>query len=271
MTGTVPALSIVCMAVAGVISFAIPVVLFIYFRKNKNADVLPFFVGCAVMLLFALVLESAVHRIVFASSAGEKIQNTTWLYALYGGFMAGLFEETGRYCAFKTVLKKYRENDANALMYGAGHGGFEAAAILGITSINNIAYSVLINTGGMDAVIAAVPAELQIQLQTVVESLLSTPFLHFLLGGVERVSAVILQISLSILVWFAAKIPGKRYLYPLAIFLHFAVDALMVLISSAGIPVLGVEAFVFICAIAVALIAKKVWAGNHKTEINDSN
>ena len=35
-------------------------------------------------------------------------------------------------------------------MYGAGHGGFEAIYLLGITSINNIIYSVLINSGRTD-------------------------------------------------------------------------------------------------------------------------
>ena len=269
MTGTVSTLSIICMAISGIISFAIPVVLFIYFRKKKKADVLPFFAGCAVMLLFALVLESSVHRLVFASPAGEKILNTTWLYALYGGLMAGLFEETGRFCAFKTVLKKYRENDANALMYGAGHGGFEAAALLGVTSINNIAYSVLINTGGIDTVLSAVPAELKPQLETAVQTLISASSSQFLLGGAERIFAVTLQIALSVLVWFAAKDPGKRYLYPLAIFLHFAVDALMVVISSAGVPMLCVECFVGACAAAAAFIAKRQWVLNHRPEIQE--
>ena len=32
-------------------------------------------------------------------------------------------------------------------MYGAGHGGVEAMLLLGLTSINNIANSTLINSG----------------------------------------------------------------------------------------------------------------------------
>lgn len=101
MTGTVPTSSIVFMAVSCLIGFAIPLGLFIYFRKKKGADVLPFFVGCAIMLVFALILESMVHRVVLSSDIGSVIQGTIWLYALYGGAMAGLFEETGRFIAFK--------------------------------------------------------------------------------------------------------------------------------------------------------------------------
>ena len=149
MTGTVPTLSMVFMAVSILIGFGLPLAMFLYFRLKKKADILPFFVGCAVMLLFALILEAMVHRVILGSSVGGKIQNNVWLYAVYGGLMAGLFEETGRFLAFKTVLKKHQHRDVNALMYGAGHGGIEAFAILGIASVNNIIYSLLINSGNM--------------------------------------------------------------------------------------------------------------------------
>ena len=62
MNGTVPSLSIVFMAVSCLIGFALPVALLLYFRIRKKADILPFFTGCAVMLIFALILEAAVHR-----------------------------------------------------------------------------------------------------------------------------------------------------------------------------------------------------------------
>ena len=96
MTGTVPALSIVFMAVTCATCFLTPLALFLYLRLVKKADVYPFFAGCAVMLLFAFILEPGLHSLVFSSPAGPAIRNNIWLYALYGGFMAGLFEETGR-------------------------------------------------------------------------------------------------------------------------------------------------------------------------------
>ena len=58
MTGTVPTLSMVFMAVSILIGFGLPLAMFLYFRLKKKADILPFFVGCAVMLLFALALGS---------------------------------------------------------------------------------------------------------------------------------------------------------------------------------------------------------------------
>lgn len=259
MTGTVSALSIAFMAISCVIGFAIPIVLLIYFRKKKGADILPFFIGCAVMLVFALLLESAVHRLVLFSDIGKMIQNNIWLYALYGGLMAGIFEETGRFLAFKTVLRKKQGKDINALMYGAGHGGFEAAALLGITMINNIIYSVMVNSGNTAALTGTLSGDVLAQVEASIQALITTPSYQFLLGGVERIFAVILQLFLSVLVWFAVKKKGKGYLYPLAILIHFLVDALTVVLSGLGVNMIMIEIVIGILSVLTAFFAKKVW------------
>lgn len=259
MTGTVPTSSIVFMAVSCLIGFAIPLGLFIYFRKKKGADILPFFVGCAIMLVFALILESMVHRVVLSSDIGSVIQGTIWLYALYGGAMAGLFEETGRFIAFKTVLRKRQDKDANALMYGAGHGGFEAAMLLGITMINNLVYSMMINSGNVAALTESLPADRITQIVMAVQELIAAPPYQFLLGGAERIFAVTMQISLSVLVWFSAKKQGSRHLYPLAILIHLVADTLPIMLSGIGMPVVLVEAVIGIMAVLVAVYAKRVW------------
>ena len=45
------------------------------------------------------------------------------LLALVAGLFPGLFEETGRLVAFKTVLKK-RKNRETSISYGTGTGGY---------------------------------------------------------------------------------------------------------------------------------------------------
>ena len=66
MTVTVPTLSIIFMAVSCAVCFLTPLALFLYLRLVKKADVYPFFAGCAVMLLFAFILESGLHLAVRA-------------------------------------------------------------------------------------------------------------------------------------------------------------------------------------------------------------
>ena len=262
MAGTVPVLSILFMGLALVISAALPVGLCIYFHRAKKAALFPFFIGCAAMILSAFVLESLAHRCILSTNAGAVILENIWLYGLYGGAMAGLFEETGRFIAFKTILRNHRDNDANALMYGAGHGGIEAFVILGITSINNIIYSVLINTGRTEVLTAPLAGDMRKQVEAAIHALITTPSWHFLIGGVERILAVILQISLSVLVWFAAKKKNRIYYYPLALVLHLIVDAGAVILSGRNVSPLVVEVVVAAFTVLSVLIAGRVWQEN---------
>ena len=259
MTGSVPVLSIVLMAVSCALCFLVPLALFLYLRLVKKADVYPFFAGCAVMLLFAFILESGMHSLVLNSAAGPVIRNNIWLYAIYGGFMAGLFEETGRYLAFAFALKRYRAKNVNALMYGAGHGGFEAIAIVGLTMINNITWSVMINNGTISTMLSSLSGDQLTQAQQSVALLAATPSYQFLLGGVERLFAIALHIALSVIVWFAVKWEGKLYLYPAAIMIHFAVDAAAALLSGLGVNVIIIEAVVAVLTAAAVLFARRLW------------
>ena len=251
----------VFMAVAMVFAFGAPIVLLIYYKK-KGAEVLPFFIGCAVFIVFALILESLVHNIVLKGlPVGEKIMGSTLLYALYGGLMAGLFEETGRFVAFKTVLKKRQDNDRNALMYGAGHGGVEAIILLGFAYASNIVMSIMINTGLADKLTAGLSGDMLAQVQAIFGSLTGTAPTTYLLAIVERCAAIVTHISLSVLVWFAAKKPGKLWLYPLAILLHAALDGLTVVLA-AQLPVTAVEGCLVVMAVLLALLACGVWKRN---------
>ena len=259
MTGTVSSLSIAFMAVSCLISFGVPIALFIYLQVAKKADIYPFFAGCTVMLLFAFLLESGAHQVILSSPAGETIRGSVWLYALYGGLMAGLFEETGRYLAFSFALKRYRDKNVNALMYGAGHGGFEAIVISGLTMINNLAWSHMINSGNIEAITGSLSGDALAQAEQSISLLVSTPSYQFLLGGVERVLAIILHLALSVLVWFAAKWDGKLHLYGIAVLLHAAVDAVAVILSQTGVHVVIVEIAVGAATAAAVLFARRVW------------
>ena len=258
---SVPTLSIVFMALATLFAFAIPVVLLIYYRK-KGADILPFFIGCAVFVIFALFLEPLMHQLVLkVLPVGKTIMGNTLLYALYGGLAAGVFEETGRFLAFKTVLKKKLGNDRNALMYGAGHGGIEAILIVGLTYIGNIVISVLINAGQADLLTATATGEAAEQLKAVFDSLIATAPWTYLLAIVERAVAITTHVCLSVLVWFAVKKPGKGWLFPLAILLHAALDGLTVILA-AHLPAAAVEGCLVVMTLGLVFLTRALWKKN---------
>lgn len=256
----VPMLSIVFMAVSLLIGILIPIVLAVYFKKKHKASLLAFFVGCLVMFVFAFVLEQLMHALVlFVLPFGKTIQASFWLTALYGGLMAALFEETGRLLAMRYWLGKKLSDPHNALMYGAGHGGFEAAMILSVGMINNIIYSVCINTGMTEMLMAPLDEANRQTLQAAFDTLVQTsPFL-FLAGPVERFAAVAAQIGLSVLVWFAATKAGKMKWYVVALFFHFVIDAMAVLLNGLGLGIALIEVFVWMVAIVIVVTAWTVW------------
>ena len=170
----------------------------------------------------------AIHRIVFRL-AGEALTGSVILYAVYGGLMAALFEETGRYIAMRFLVKPM--DFPNAFMYGAGHGGVEAMLLCGVASISNIASAVMINSGTMSAQLATLDAEKAADTAAALSALWTTPSLTFFAGGVERIIAVVLHLSLSILVFQSIRKKAPMELVRACLF-HFVIDSLSVLLSA---------------------------------------
>lgn len=252
MQNTIPVMSIITIAISALIGIAIPVILYIIFRK-KGANHLPFWVGSITFVLFALVLEQLVYSVLMKTALWMTISSNVWLYGIVGGFMAGLFEETGRFVAFKTVLRKKRGNDTNALMYGAGHGGIEAILLLSVSMVINLIFCLQYNAG--------VPSQFGGSAEAL--AIAAMPSSTFLAGGVERIIAVTIHVSLSVLVWFAAKDGKKFWLFPLAILLHLFVDAVAVILKGSGANNWLIEGAVFVVTVAFVLIAIVVWKKNH--------
>lgn len=256
--------SIVMMAIVMVIGVAIPVGLFFAGRKLTGGSVKAFFVGCGVMFLFAMVLESTVHSLIYATPLGKTIWGNMIFYGIYAGFMAGLFEETGRFLGYKVMLKKQLDNDGNALMYGAGHGGFEAFYILFFNMLNQILYAVLINSGNYLNTIDQLPADQKEMVLEQFQTLAETPASTYLLAVVERGGALVAQMGLSVIVWFAVSRGGRKlWLYGLAILLHMLLDTSMVIFNYYTKSIFWTEVLIWVCAILIAALAVWLWKREH--------
>lgn len=256
----VPALSIVLIITNMLLGIIIPIGLLVFFKKKYQASAKSFFVGCAVMLLFALVLEQMVHMVVLGSAVGTAIRRSTWAYALYGALMAGLFEETGRFLAMRYVLKKEHGNAHNALMYGAGHGGFEMFVILSMGMVNNLIYALMINMGQTQTLLASLDEVSKNTLQTAFDTLIQTPSWQFALSPVERIAAITAQIGLSVIVWFAAMGKKSRMsFWFLAIALHALMDGVAVVTSRSGMSLIAVEALVWVMTVGIVFVAVNIW------------
>ena len=250
------------MAVNAVLGIAVPVCLSVYLVRKHHARLSTILIGAGTFILFALVLESIMHQLVLKGPHGASILDNTLRYAIYGGLAAGVFEETGRFLSMKFLMKKEPSAPLPGVAYGIGHGGVEMLIIFGITMINNLVISALINSGQTDVIFSKVPDEAVEQLRSQLDQLQTIGVGTLIIGIWERFSALVLHLGLSMMVWVAVRKGGKwLWLFPAAIALHAIVDAGAVLLQkSAGMVPL--ELIVASDAIAVAaigyLISKKL-------------
>jgi len=249
---SVPVLSIVFMAVSAILAIGVPVYLLILFRKKYNAKVIPMLIGVAGFVVFALVLEASIHRIVIGRfiSASNKV-----LYVLYGAFMAGIFEESARFIAFKILKRKYG-GIGTALSYGIGHGGIESILLAGMSMINSIVSSIIINTGNIEMIRGNYQGETLATVNDHMAALVAAAPYMFLVSGIERLMAIAIQLSLSVIVFYAVFGKNKLWLYPLAIIFHAIVGIPAMVFQMWGLNLFLTEGIVCLLAVCVVLFAK---------------
>lgn len=74
----------------------------------------------------------------------------------------------------------------------------------------NLIYSVTINMGQTQALLAPLDESSKGVLQEAFDALVATPSWHFVLSPVERIAAIIAQMALSVIIWFAASEKKSR-------------------------------------------------------------
>ena len=258
----VSALNMAGMALSLLVSLAAVIAVFVYGRKKLRAPVASFFVGVGTFVLFALVLESLLHNLIYPTPVGQKIWGNTWLYALYGGAAAALFEETGRIFAARTFLRR-RNDPVNAYMYGAGHGGVEALTVGVVTQISNLALAATINAGKAGDLLSPLSGA---QYDSALAQLCGDGT-GFFLAGYERILAVATHICMSMLLFRGLR-ERRVGLVALCYVLHFALDAILVLINKA-FGMIAAEAFCTVFVLLVVLLTAKLAPLPKKEEVSE--
>ena len=216
------------------ICIVVPAAIALIWIIKKKEPVTTVLIGAAAFLLFAIILEKPIQNVLaFPTALGLSdhalsrfLNANPVLLALVAGLFPGVFEETGRLIAFKTVLKK-RKNRETSLSYGIGHGCFEVILVSGVTYVTYIAYAVMINTGVFGTLVEQVAEQAPDQLSNVdavVNTIATFSFADLGLGIAERIFAVLFHVGASILVFYACKDKKYFWLYPVAVILHTALD-----------------------------------------------
>ena len=245
--------SIIGALLEGTLAVFMPIAVLIIWKIKTKAKLVPFWIGCLIFPVFALVIESVcVAGIAFADKKLLNLRSNNLLLYTFSAAMAGIFEETGRFVAFKFLLRKYKDR-RDSVTYGIGHGGIESIILVGGSAALTLFIALVTNSGLLEQFTTSYNEGLKEAFTDSVEAMASSTFGTYMLAFFERISAVMIHISLSVLVFVSVRQKGKLWLYPLAIFLHFAVDCTVILPHVLGTPLWLFEIVFFLASLAVAV------------------
>lgn len=255
----VSTVSITFIVISLVICNILPLAVYAYFKRKESISWRPVVVGIAFFFIFTQIFEKGLHYAVFSYTS---IMQNPALFALYGALAAGLFEETARLIAFRYFLPTYRRWK-DGMAYGIGHGGIEAFLIGAVAAVQMLVFATMLNNGSFEAFKTQMPPELYSDLISV----LTGPSWFFLLIGVERVFAFIVQIMLSLLVLYGVY-KNKIQFYIIAVLLHAMFDIPAVLYQLDMAHILVVEGIYLLISIAALwfIAHSRSWFSNKQPE-----
>ncbi|HET6824005.1 MAG TPA: YhfC family glutamic-type intramembrane protease [Anaerolineales bacterium] len=217
----------------------LPILLWVYFIRR-------FALSWKLVLAGALTFVAAqVLHIPLVAALGSLLQNSSLVVnAIILGLLAGIFEETARYILFRYILKNVK-SWKEGILVGLGHGGVEAL-LLGILSA--VTFVTMIGYRSIDlSTVPSIPAD-QLELaRQQVDAYWSSPWYVALLGFVERIFAICLHLSFSVMVLYSVVYHRPLWFW-LALLWHALVDAVAVYVVQ-EVGVLGVEGIVAILAL----------------------
>lgn len=258
---TVPTSAIAGLLTEGILVIAIPVILLIVWKKKTKASLKPAVAGMIIFPLFGILLKAipGYFLLMADNPVSRALNSNIWLYSIIGGgLLAGIFEEGGRFVAFKFILKKYRSNK-DAISYGIGHGGFESA-YMGLAAFNYVILALTVNAAGMGVLTAGLDEANTAAVTTQIQSIAATPFyVPAVLGVVERISAIVFHISMSVLDLAAAR--EKKYLplFPLAILLHTLMNSMIGFVLAGMISTIALECMLAAYSAVMAFFAYRLY------------
>lgn len=260
--------SLINIGLSGFLMIIIPAILLVIFKIKTKSPIAPVIAGAVTFFLSAIVLKIpfAFFLFQFESPVSKTIISSPILSYLIAGLLAGILEETGRFFAFKTALKKY-DKKITSLSYGIGHGGFESIYIgISILSIFPIAF--MINSGNTSQLTEGLSDEnLAVAVQQISQYSSMTIF-TVLLSVSERIFSIALHISLSVLVFKAARNKRSFWLYPLAVLIHAVIDFSLV-VSVFGMPAWCLE--IIFAVISFTLLIISIFFIYKRTENEDNS
>lgn len=238
MNNVIPQSVTLYFTIMTILATVVPILICLIYVLVKKEKVTTVLVGALTFFVFAMILEAIPKSflLVGTNPVGVAILSSPLLTSVVAALLAGIFEETGRFVAFKFLLKK-RTSKTTATAYGLGHGLFEVMLLVGYASIQYLVYISMINSGTFETVLSQVEPlshEQAAALAMLPAQLSSVSFAQLPLAIMERTGAVLFHLGASLIVFYAVRGNKKGGFFFVAILLHTCLDIL------AGLAATGV-------------------------------
>ena len=237
---------LIAMIVTLCITLILPVIVaVVYSIKNKGKKVWKaWLIGAAGFFVLQMLIRVPILSVVSTlPSFAVFVTNNYILYCLLLALTAALFEVVARLGVAKILQKNISYERAFAA--GLGHGGIESMILVGMTYINNLLYSFMINSGTFDVMVAQVQAtntmtpEQMEQLNSVKIALIKTGTGAFYLAGYERILTMVCHAAMSLLVCYMVYKKRAVLGVGIAFVIHFCIDFVSPLINGMATEYLG--------------------------------
>ena len=243
---------ILAFAIEIIFVFGFPIALGVFLRRRLGTPWMLYLAGAATFIASQVVhipLNLGIGRL-FQMGGFSQYPATAQLIlgATIVGLSAGVCEETARYLAYRYVIKKAR-TWREALMFGAGHGGFESMFFVGLTVA--ITFAFMIFARGADAAAIGLPPDQ-------IAAYWGQPWYNPLLGAVERLFAICIQLALAVMVLQVFTRRNIGYLF-LAIGWHALADGVATLTVGWGWSFVVIEGIVGLFALGSLGIIWYYW------------
>ncbi len=242
------------MSITLIVSLVLPVLILLFLMKGRKGVFGVWVAGALGFIVPQLLIRIPVLQFLGQTAGYQAFAlSRPVALAFLLAITAGLFETAGRLAVLKGALAN-RLSYRTGLAAGAGHGGIEAMALIGLTYVNNLVISIMINQGRISQLIPDDPA----MAQHVTQLLVQTPPSTFLMAGVERILTMVFHIALSVLLaWFILR---KHSVVGFLVVtgMHFAVDFLAVTLSQNGVSMWTIEGILLVIALGSLLLIVKM-------------
>lgn len=244
--------SILCMLFNVVAGIGLPIAMVVFIKKKFEMRIGPLFIGACAYLGVNIFLQGIIDAVVtliqplaafFEANATPRIVIMALLH--------GLTHMGGYYLMIHIFMKDFKRKEAS-LLFGVGIRVIDSVIAYGISNgLMLLMLASTINSQGIDAYVAVYGNDVSAaeEARATLVNMIEMPLIEIIGVGIICVCLLFMTTAVAVLIFQAAKRPGKMYLLPTAGAICVLNCLFMEMYSAGVIESLGV------CDLLLALLA----------------